>query len=178
MFQAVAITLVWRKEGYEGLNCSWWIWLDVYDRTWICIFLNSLKHLVQLVEDGVIGRATAAMLLRSDLVEVEVHVHLERLSHLWEIERFPQIKYLRPGNLLNSFDKDSLMKMMPTRAAKASSVNLTQKILSDLFLLSQHYPTLWNIWQWPNHPQLQWSYRRTTPKAQSRVASWDNRYLC
>ena len=45
-------------------------------------YLNSLKHLVQLVEDGIIGRATAAMLLRGDLVEVEVHVHLERLSHL------------------------------------------------------------------------------------------------
>ena len=39
------------------------------------------------------------------------------------------MKYLSPGNLLNSFDKDSLMKMMPTRAAKASSVNLTQKSL-------------------------------------------------
>ena len=67
------------------------------------------------------------MLLSGDLVEIEVHVHLERLSHLWEIERCFKIKYLWPGNLLNSFDKDSLMKMMPTRAAKASSVNLTQK---------------------------------------------------
>ena len=44
--------------------------------------MNSLKHLVQLIEDGIVGRATATMLLSGDLVEIEVHVHLERLSHL------------------------------------------------------------------------------------------------
>ena len=52
---------------------------DFYDKTHVLLLL---EHLVKLVEDGIIGRATATMLLRGDLVEVEVHVYLERLSHL------------------------------------------------------------------------------------------------
>ena len=42
----------------------------------------SLEHLVELVKDSVVGGITTAVLFGRDLVEVKIHVHLERLPHL------------------------------------------------------------------------------------------------
>ena len=50
------------------------------------LFLYSLEHLVELVEDSIVGGTTAAVLFGCDLVKVKIHVHFERLPHLWEMK--------------------------------------------------------------------------------------------
>ena len=46
------------------------------------LWLHSLEHLVELVQDSVVGGITTAVLFGRDLVKVKIHVHFERLPHL------------------------------------------------------------------------------------------------
>ena len=42
---------------------------------------SSLEHLIELIQNSVVGGSTATVLLRCDLVKVKVHVHFEGLAH-------------------------------------------------------------------------------------------------
>ena len=47
--------------------------------------VNSLEKRVECVEHCGVGGAAPTVLLRGDLVQIKVHVHLESLPHLEEL---------------------------------------------------------------------------------------------
>ena len=54
----------------------------VYKNNFPFSVLYSLEHLIELVQDSIVGGATTAVLFGRDLVKVKIHVHFEGLPHL------------------------------------------------------------------------------------------------
>ena len=54
-------------------------------QVWINIAVNSLEKHVECLKHRGVWRAAPAVLLRGDLVQIKVHVHLESLPHLEEL---------------------------------------------------------------------------------------------